>query len=185
MIRGFRRVDLAYASGPGRMQAHDSVRVEFGRCVRLEFLERTHRATRVQIRNGSLAAERAPAGPPSRSIWARPRGAGPQSSISTVGPVSRGILRAHPAVARAGRTCRLTAAGCAPSMPLSWAGVPRPVRWLLMCSVASALAELQEGPCLAMADYVTGPEASREATAAGGASVAYPLTLRGRCARVG
>ena len=57
-----------------------------------------------------------------------------------------------------GRTCRLKAAVCAPSMPLSQAGCPpgcpRPVQWLLMCAVASALWGAPGGRCLRMADYV-------------------------------
>jgi hypothetical protein len=54
------------------------------------------------------------------------------------------------------RACRLTAAVCAPSMPLSWVGCPQPVRWLLMCTVASALGGLLGERCLRMAGYVRG-----------------------------
>ena len=57
-------------------------------------------------------------------------------------------------LARAG----LTAAVCAPSMRLSWAGCPRPVGWLLMCAVASVLGGLVGGRCLRMADSVREPE---------------------------
>jgi len=56
MIRGFRRVALAYASGSARIGAHGSVRVEFEstRGVHTAHIPRTTQdpATRVQIPNG-------------------------------------------------------------------------------------------------------------------------------------
>ena len=66
MIRGFQRVDLVSASGSGRIEAHDSVRVEFEstmgvRTARSRRRCRTCRATRVQITNGiRMASDRVP-----------------------------------------------------------------------------------------------------------------------------
>ena len=69
VIRGFRRVNLACASGSGRIEADGSVRVELEsiravRTARIRRRRRTHRATRVEIPDGirtlvaqALAAE--------------------------------------------------------------------------------------------------------------------------------
>jgi hypothetical protein len=64
------------------------------------------------------------------------------------------------------RTCRLTVAVCAPSMSLSQAGCPRPVQWLLMCAVASALLGGAWGAVSENGGLRQGSAATRAATAA-------------------
>src|SRR5215468_1578371 len=82
-------------------------------------------------------------------------------------------------------TCRLTAAVCAPSMPLSRGGLTRPVRGLLMRAVASALEGLLGGRCPSLADYGQGargqPRGPRRPERA---NVAFAPDRRGGCRRL-
>jgi len=71
----------------------------------------------------------------------------------------------HAAAEAGSSSRRRQAAVCPHSMPLNRAGCRRPVRWLLMCAVASAPGGFLEGRCLRMADYVRGRRATWEATA--------------------
>jgi hypothetical protein len=67
---------------------------------------------------------------------------------------------------------------CAPRMPLSQAGCPRPVRWLLVCAVATALAGLLGGAVSENGRLRQGPAATRGAPARRG--VLMLPSLQGR-----